>query len=152
MIKKISKINYREVSSARLKSEFLSKLEDKIQNINQVEKVVLRPRHKLDIDASIRIIISSNRSLELSKRIAEAISSAKWEVFEELGELPAVEWEIEKRAIKTEKGKKVLPRAKSGYELRRILIGRASRRQSKRAHFRYKKVNWPGINQNRRTF
>ena len=44
----------------------------------------------------LNVITSVSWSWELTERIADAISDAKWKIFEETGELPAVavEWEI----------------------------------------------------------
>ncbi len=142
MSKRIPKINHREVSSAQLKSEFLSRLENKLQSVNEVKRVTIRPRHKLDIDASIRIIISSHRSLELSKRIAEAISEAKWEVFEELGELPAVEWEIEREPVKPQKKKRIYRWIKPAFRYeRKQTRKRISKRQIRRTPLRISNLN-----------
>ena len=40
------------------------------------------------------VVVSNPISYEISRKIAEAMSSAKWNVFEKTGEFPAVEWEI----------------------------------------------------------
>jgi hypothetical protein len=42
----------------------------------------------------LNVIISVPWSWDLAERIADAISEAKWEIFEETGELPAVEWDV----------------------------------------------------------
>jgi len=35
-------------------------------------------------------------SWELGKKIADAVSEVSWKIFEETGELPAVEWDVVK--------------------------------------------------------
>lgn len=144
-----------EVSSTRLKSEFLSKLGEKLCNIREISDVVQQPEYRKDIDVSIKILISSPRSIELIRKIADAISEAKWEVFEEMGELPAVEWEIERKLVKSRKERRSYRWTKAiyRYEKRRTQTKRrVSKRQNRRTSLRSPKLNQQEAEQNKRNF
>ena len=79
--------------------KFLLKLKNRTRQIDGVSKIKIFPvsvSGERDIDALIKFITYRPLSVNLIEKIAEAVSEAKWEVFEESGELPAVEWEIER--------------------------------------------------------
>ncbi len=92
-------MNWKSKRVTSLGEKFLSKLKNRTRYIDEVLKIKIFPvsvSGKEDIDVLIKFIACRPLSVNLMEKIAEAVSEAKWEVFEESGELPAVEWEIKR--------------------------------------------------------
>ena len=74
--------------------EISERIYQRLKDIPQVKSVEILPSCQSDIDVVFRVIITPPRNWSVIKRIAEIISEAKWEIFEETKELPAIEWEV----------------------------------------------------------
>jgi len=74
--------------------ETAERIHKELKKIPEVKTVEILPNCQKGIDLRLNVIISVPWSWELAEKIADAISEAKWEIFEETGELPAVEWDV----------------------------------------------------------
>jgi len=74
--------------------EIAEKIHRKLKDIPEVKGVEILPSCGEDIDLSFNVIVSVPVSWKLGKKIADAISDVSWRIFEETGELPAVEWDV----------------------------------------------------------
>ena len=72
----------------------LERLNQELKKIREVKSVELLPNCQKDVDVYIKITVSRPKTWELIEKISETISNVKWEVFQESGELPSIEWEI----------------------------------------------------------
>ena len=72
----------------------LEKLNRELKKIREVKSVELLPNCQKDVDVYIKITVSHPKTWELIEKISETISNVKWQIFQESGELPAIEWEI----------------------------------------------------------
>jgi len=72
--------------------EVAEKIYEELKRIPEVKQVNLLP--SCGADLTLEVVISVPWSWKLSEKIADAISEAKWKIFEETGELPAVEWDV----------------------------------------------------------
>jgi len=74
--------------------EIAERIHGKLKTIPEVRRIEILPGCQANVDLNLRIFINPPRTWKVVKRIASALSEAKWEVFEETQELPAVEWEV----------------------------------------------------------
>ena len=74
--------------------ETAERIHKELKKIPEVKTVEILPNCQKGIDLVLNVIISVPWSWDLAERIADAISEAKWKIFEETGELPAVEWDV----------------------------------------------------------
>jgi len=72
----------------------LERLNRELKKIREVKSVELLPNCQKDVDVYIKITVSHPKTWELIEKISETISNVKWQIFQESGELPAIEWEI----------------------------------------------------------
>jgi len=77
--------------------EIAERIHKELKKIPEVKIVEILPNCEKGIDLRLNIIVSVPWSWELAEKIASAISKTKWEIFEETGELPAIEWDVVER-------------------------------------------------------
>jgi hypothetical protein len=71
-------------------------VEDFLSGVSSVKEVDLLPLKEGNKGVRLKVVVSSSLTYELLKEVSNAISEAKWRVFQKTGELPVVEWEIER--------------------------------------------------------
>jgi len=74
--------------------EIAERIHKKLKEIPDVKGIEILPNCGESVDLTFNVIISSPISWELGKKIADAVSEVSWKIFEETGELPAVEWDV----------------------------------------------------------
>jgi hypothetical protein len=74
--------------------EVAERIHKRLKGIPEVKGVEILPNCGENVDLTFNVVISSPITWELGKKIADAISEVSWEIFEETGELPAVEWDV----------------------------------------------------------
>jgi len=74
--------------------EIAERIHRKLKEVPEVKTLEILPNCLPGIDLTLKVIISAPADWNLVKRIANKLSEANWEIFEETGELPAVEWDI----------------------------------------------------------
>ena len=77
--------------------EIAERIHKKLKEIPEVKGIEILPNCEENVDLTFNVIISSPITWELGKKIADAVSEVSWKIFEETGELPAVEWDVVER-------------------------------------------------------
>ena len=73
--------------------EIAERIHRKLKEVPEVKTLEILPNCLPGIDLTLKVIISAPADWNLVKRIANKLSEANWEIFEETGKLPAAEWD-----------------------------------------------------------
>ena len=74
--------------------EIAERIHRKLKEVPEVKTLEILPNCLPGIDLTLKVIVSAPADWTLTKKLANKMFEAKWEIFEETGELPAVEWDI----------------------------------------------------------
>ena len=69
-------------------------VEDSLKGLPFVKEVDLLPLREGDRGIRLKVVVTEPFSYELFKEVSNAVSEAKWKVFQKTGELPIVDWEL----------------------------------------------------------
>jgi len=65
-----------------------------LKELPEVKRVEILPNCDSEVDLRLQIVVLPSLTWERLKKIPNTISKVSWEIFEETGELPAVEWDV----------------------------------------------------------
>ena len=82
---------------------------DFLNELPFVKDVDLLPTEEGFRGVRLKIVVTEPLTYELLKEVSNAVSQAKWKVFQKMGELPVVEWKLVVKNVSKFKDSKAQP-------------------------------------------